>query len=67
MAIFDKEMTSIWAKLQLLRKLMVHNPELEWIWWMDSDALFTDMTFAFPMEKYKGKKSSCPWVSQSLV
>lgn len=52
MAHFDKEMSSFWAKLPLLRKLMLNNPDVEWIWWMDSDAIFTDMTFEMPMEKY---------------
>lgn len=52
MAHFDKEMSSFWAKLPLLRKLMLHNPDVEWIWWMDSDAIFTDMTFELPMDKY---------------
>ncbi|XP_024403986.1 probable xyloglucan 6-xylosyltransferase 3 [Physcomitrium patens] len=55
MATFSKEMTSFWAKLPLLRKLMVSHPEVEWIWWMDSDAIFTDMAFEMPMEKYEGK------------
>jgi xyloglucan 6-xylosyltransferase len=55
MATFSKEMTSFWAKLPLLRKLMVNHPEVEWIWWMDSDAIFTDMDFEMPMEKYEGK------------
>jgi len=32
---------------------MLAHPEVEWIWWMDSDALFTDMVFELPMEKYR--------------
>lgn len=55
MATFNKEMTSFWAKLPLLRKLMLNHPDVEWIWWMDSDAIFTDMTFEMPMDKYEGK------------
>lgn len=52
MATFEKEMSSFWAKLPLLRKMMLNHPDVEWIWWMDSDAIFTDMTFEMPMEKY---------------
>eukprot|EP00249_Psilotum_nudum_P004876 c18358_g1_i2 orf=492-1862(+) len=53
MAHLDKEMAGYWAKLPLLRKLMLSHPEVEWFWWMDSDAMFTDMVFELPMEKYK--------------
>ncbi|KAG0557530.1 hypothetical protein M758_11G134400 [Ceratodon purpureus] len=52
MATFEKEMSSFWAKLPLLRKVMLNHPDVEWVWWMDSDAIFTDMTFEMPMEKY---------------
>jgi len=54
-ATFQKEMNSFWAKLPLLRKLMLTHPEVEWLWWMDSDAIFTDMTFEMPMKKYANK------------
>ncbi|KAL3678107.1 hypothetical protein R1sor_021063 [Riccia sorocarpa] len=54
MAFLDREMAGFWAKLPLLRKLMLSHPEVEWIWWMDSDAMFTDMLFELPMEKYNG-------------
>ncbi|KAL1566339.1 putative xyloglucan 6-xylosyltransferase 5 [Salvia divinorum] len=53
MAHLDKEMAGFWAKLPLLRRLMLSHPEVEWIWWMDSDALFTDMVFDLPLPKYK--------------
>ncbi|KAG6404006.1 hypothetical protein SASPL_136240 [Salvia splendens] len=53
MAHLDKEMAGYWAKLPLLRRLMLSHPEVEWIWWMDSDALFTDMVFEIPVSKYK--------------
>ncbi|KAL5549348.1 hypothetical protein UlMin_004579 [Ulmus minor] len=39
----DKELAGYWAKLPMIRRLMLSHPEVEWIWWMDSDALFTDM------------------------
>eukprot|EP00249_Psilotum_nudum_P015180 c25202_g1_i3 orf=670-2013(+) len=53
MAHLDTEMAGYWAKLPLIRKLMLSHPELEWIWWMDSDAMFTDMVFELPLDKYK--------------
>ncbi|KAJ7546277.1 hypothetical protein O6H91_08G033000 [Diphasiastrum complanatum] len=53
MAHLDQEMAGFWAKLPLVRKLMLAHPEVEWIWWMDSDAMFTDMTFELPIERYK--------------
>ncbi|KAL2610264.1 hypothetical protein R1flu_028837 [Riccia fluitans] len=53
MAHLDKEMSGFWAKLPLLRMLLLSHPEVEWIWWMDSDAFFTDMKFELPMEKYE--------------
>lgn len=53
MAHLDQEMAGFWAKLPLLRKLMLQHPEVEWIWWMDSDAMFTDMLFELPIDKYK--------------
>ncbi|KAI3454703.1 hypothetical protein Pfo_011366 [Paulownia fortunei] len=53
MAHLDKEMAGYWAKLPLIRRLMLSHPEVEWIWWMDSDALFTDMLFEIPVLKYK--------------
>ncbi|KAG6390011.1 hypothetical protein SASPL_151489 [Salvia splendens] len=42
-----------WAKLPLIRRLMVAHPEAEWIWWMDNDALFTDMVFEIPFHRYR--------------
>ncbi|KAL2642553.1 hypothetical protein R1flu_010140 [Riccia fluitans] len=48
----DTEMSGFWAKLPLIRKLMLSHPDIEWFWWMDSDAMFTDMLFEVPMEKY---------------
>ncbi|XP_044477636.1 probable xyloglucan 6-xylosyltransferase 5 [Mangifera indica] len=52
MAHLDKELAGYWAKLPLIRKLMLSHPEVEWIWWMDSDAMFTDMVFEIPVAKY---------------
>ncbi|XP_022987427.1 probable xyloglucan 6-xylosyltransferase 5 isoform X2 [Cucurbita maxima] len=52
LAHLDKELAGYWAKLPLIRRLMLSHPEVEWIWWMDSDALFTDMVFEIPLDKY---------------
>lgn len=52
LAHLDKELAGYWAKLPLIRRLMLSHPEVEWIWWMDSDALFTDMVFEIPVSKY---------------
>ncbi|XP_045822954.1 probable xyloglucan 6-xylosyltransferase 3 [Trifolium pratense] len=52
MAHLDMELAGYWAKLPMIRRLMLSHPEVEWIWWMDSDAFFTDMVFELPMSKY---------------
>ncbi|GAB4860798.1 Probable xyloglucan 6-xylosyltransferase 5 [Ancistrocladus abbreviatus] len=52
LAHLDKELAGYWAKLPLIRRLMLSHPEIEWIWWMDSDAMFTDMVFEIPLSKY---------------
>ncbi|XP_058212462.1 xyloglucan 6-xylosyltransferase 2-like [Rhododendron vialii] len=52
-ALFDAEMTGFWAKLPLIRKLLLSHPEVEFFWWMDSDAMFTDMAFEVPWERYE--------------
>ena len=52
MAILDEELAGYWAKLPLIRRLMLSHPEVEWIWWLDSDAMFTDMIFELPLSKY---------------
>ncbi|CAL1381520.1 unnamed protein product [Linum trigynum] len=52
MAHLDKELAGYWAKLPMIRRLMLSHPEVEWIWWMDSDAMFTDMVFEVPLSKY---------------
>ncbi|KAM3313756.1 hypothetical protein ACQJBY_032959 [Aegilops geniculata] len=51
-AFLDAEMTGFWAKLPLLRSLMMAHPEVELLWWVDSDAVFTDMRFELPWERY---------------
>ncbi|MCO5581287.1 hypothetical protein L7F22_035166 [Adiantum nelumboides] len=49
----DANMQEYWSKIPLVRKLMLTHPEMEWIWWMDSDAIITDMVFELPLEKYR--------------
>jgi xyloglucan 6-xylosyltransferase len=48
----DDDMTLWWVKVFLTHMLMRKHPEVDWIWWMDSDAIFTDMSFQLPLEKY---------------
>lgn len=48
----DLELGFVWSKLTLIRKLMLSHPEVEWIWWMDDDASFTNMSFEIPLHKY---------------
>ncbi|KAL9241626.1 hypothetical protein vseg_015716 [Gypsophila vaccaria] len=46
-------MFGYWAKYPLVKAAMLAHPEAEWVWWVDSDAVFTDMDFALPFDKYK--------------
>ncbi|PQQ12442.1 glycosyltransferase 6-like [Prunus yedoensis var. nudiflora] len=52
-AYLHPKMDSYWAKLPIIRAAMLAHPEAEWIWWMDSDAVFTDMEFKVPLGRYK--------------
>ncbi|XP_073060531.1 glycosyltransferase 6-like [Primulina eburnea] len=52
-AILNPKMRSFWAKIPVVRAAMVAHPEVEWIFWVDSDAIFTDMEFKVPLERYK--------------
>ncbi|KAJ7944538.1 Glycosyltransferase 6 [Quillaja saponaria] len=52
-AYLHPKMDSYWAKIPIMRASMMAHPEVEWIWWMDLDAVFTDMEFKLPMERYK--------------
>jgi xyloglucan 6-xylosyltransferase len=49
----DRHLTGFWTKLPLLRNMMLAHPEVEWLWWMDTDAVITDMLFELPLEKYQ--------------
>ncbi|KAI9114176.1 hypothetical protein K1719_014826 [Acacia pycnantha] len=52
MAHLDKELAGYWAKLPMIRRLMLSHLKVEWIWLMDSDAFFIDMVFDLPLSKY---------------
>lgn len=52
-ACFDPKLCNVWAKVAVIRASMVTHPEAEWIWWMDSDAIITDMDFKIPLRRYK--------------
>ncbi|KAD4888271.1 hypothetical protein E3N88_20344 [Mikania micrantha] len=47
------QMHTFWAKIPVVRAAMLAHPEAEWIWWVDSDAAFTDMDFKLPLQRYK--------------
>ncbi|KAL0431484.1 UNVERIFIED_CONTAM: putative glycosyltransferase 7 [Sesamum radiatum] len=51
--LFQPKMFSFWAKTPTVKAAMVAHPEVEWIWWVDSDAAFTDMDFKLPLGRYK--------------
>lgn len=52
-ALLHPKMGSYWAKLPVVRAAMLAHPEAEWIWWVDSDALITDMEFELPLHRYR--------------
>ncbi|KAH7847935.1 hypothetical protein Vadar_031831 [Vaccinium darrowii] len=47
------KMVNWWTKMPLLRATMLAHPETEWILWVDSNAVFADIDFKPPLEKYK--------------
>ncbi|CAA0841069.1 Glycosyltransferase 6 [Striga hermonthica] len=52
-AYLEPKMRSFWAKIPVLKAAMLAHPETEWLFWVDSDAVFTDMEFKVPLERYK--------------
>ncbi|CAI0406389.1 unnamed protein product [Linum tenue] len=48
-------MKSYWAKLPVVKAAMLAHPEAEWIWWVDSDAVITDMEYKLPLDRYNYK------------
>ncbi|KAF8721534.1 hypothetical protein HU200_023041 [Digitaria exilis] len=59
-AVLDAELSGFWTKLPILRSLMLAHPETELFWWLDSDAMFTDMLFEPPWSKYVGHNLVLP-------
>ena len=53
-ALLEPSMVAYWAKIPAVRAAMLAHPEAEWVWWVDADAVFTDMDFAPPLERYAG-------------
>nr|XP_043618080.1 putative glycosyltransferase 7 [Erigeron canadensis] len=51
--LFHPKMFTYWAKIPTVRAAMLAHPEAEWIWWVDADAVFTDMDFKLPLQRYK--------------
>ncbi|KAL3637287.1 hypothetical protein CASFOL_019586 [Castilleja foliolosa] len=49
----EPKMTSFWAKISILKAAMLAHPEIEWLFWVDSDAIFTDMELKIPFERYE--------------
>ncbi|WCJ31447.1 Galactosyl transferase GMA12/MNN10 family protein [Euphorbia peplus] len=49
------KMPSFWAKYPVVKAAMLAHPEAEWIWWVDSDAMFTDMEYKLPLRRYDYK------------
>lgn len=52
-AYFHPKLDKLWAKPAVIRASMLAHPETEWIWWVDGDAVITNMEFKIPLEKYK--------------
>ncbi|KAK1648836.1 hypothetical protein QYE76_066641 [Lolium multiflorum] len=52
-ALLHPEMKAYWAKIPNVRATMLAHPEAEWIWWLDADAVLTDMDFSLPLHRYR--------------
>ncbi|KAG8072193.1 hypothetical protein GUJ93_ZPchr0006g42734 [Zizania palustris] len=52
-ALLRPSMDRYWAKIPVVRAAMVAHPEAEWVWWVDSDAVLTDMDFSLPLRRYR--------------
>ncbi|CAN6372314.1 unnamed protein product [Urochloa humidicola] len=51
-ALLEPSMVAYWAKISIVRATMLAHPDAEWVWWVDADAVFTDMDFSLPLAKY---------------
>jgi hypothetical protein len=54
-ALLEPSMVAYWAKIPAVRAAMLAHPDAEWVWWVDADAVFTDMDFALPLDRYRQK------------
>jgi hypothetical protein len=52
-ALLEPSMVAFWAKIPIVRAAMLAHPEAEWVWWVDADAVFTDMDFSLPLARYR--------------
>lgn len=52
-AVLHHKMDKLWSKPAVIRAAMLAHPEVEWIWWVDADAVLTNMEFKLPLDKYK--------------
>ncbi|KAF0909360.1 hypothetical protein E2562_035521 [Oryza meyeriana var. granulata] len=52
-ALLQPRMLAYWAKIPAVRAAMLAHPDAEWVWWVDADAVFTDMDFSLPLERYR--------------
>uniref|UniRef100_A0A0E0K4M7 Glycosyltransferase 7 n=1 Tax=Oryza punctata TaxID=4537 RepID=A0A0E0K4M7_ORYPU len=52
-ALLRASMDRYWAKIPVVRAAMIAHPEAEWVWWVDSDAVLTDMDFRLPLSRYR--------------
>ncbi|KAG0530129.1 LOW QUALITY PROTEIN: hypothetical protein BDA96_05G158300 [Sorghum bicolor] len=53
-ALLEPSMVAYWAKIPAVRAAMLAHPDAEWVWWVDADAVFTDMDFSLPLHRYGG-------------
>jgi hypothetical protein len=49
----DENIAGWWTKLFAVHMLVLARPDVEWLLWVDSDAVFTNMTFTLPFHNYK--------------
>ncbi|GBG82533.1 GT34-family glycosyltransferase [Chara braunii] len=50
----DMNLTGNWNKIAVLRGAMRVHKAVKWFFWLDSDALITDMLFEIPWKRYNG-------------
>lgn len=54
LAEMDPRMSGNWAKIPLLRRLILSRPEIDWFWWIEPDAFISGLFSPF----YLGAKTS---------